>query len=228
VDVSRYNDGLRGGVVKIRAKISKVDKEIPCDFGTSFRTDHHFSDRLRLKANEKGKIRIRKIDDNTAGTVEIVIHLLPGADPDVTIDALYAFTDCEVPTSPNACVIRDEKPCFIGVSEILRESADNTVQLLTLELQIRLDELAEIWHYASLERIFIENELYEPIKLCKTEESILETIETGLVPYRKKLRRDVTREDLVRLSNIPIKRISKFSIFKQKSLSGKQRPKWRR
>jgi topoisomerase-4 subunit A len=214
VDVSRYNDGLRGGVVKIRAKISKLDKkslvisELPYGQTTTSLIDSV------LKANEKGKIRIRKIDDNTAGTVEIVIHLLPGADPDVTIDALYAFTDCEVPTSPNACVIRDEKPCFIGVSEILRESVDNTVQLLTLELQIRLDELAEIWHYASLERIFIENELYEPIKLCKTEESILETIETGLVPFRKILRRDVTREDLVRLSNIPIKRISKFSIYK--------------
>jgi topoisomerase-4 subunit A len=214
VDVSRYNDGLRGGVVKIRAKISKLDKkslvisELPYGQTTTSLIDSI------LKANEKGKIRIRKIDDNTAGTVEIVIHLLPGADPDVTIDALYAFTDCEVPTSPNACVIRDEKPCFIGVSEILRESVDNTVQLLTLELQIRLDELAEIWHYASLERIFIENELYEPIKLCKTEESILETIETGLVPFRKMLRRDVTREDLVRLSNIPIKRISKFSIYK--------------
>ena len=214
VDVSRYNDGLRGGVVKIRAKISKLDKkslvisELPYGQTTTSLIDSV------LKANEKGKIRIRKIDDNTAGTVEIVIHLLPGADPDVTIDALYAFTDCEVPTSPNACVIRDEKPCFIGVSEILRESVDNTVQLLTLELQIRLDELAEIWHYASLERIFIENELYEPIKLCKTEESILETIETGLVPFRKMLRRDVTREDLVRLSNIPIKRISKFSIYK--------------
>ncbi len=214
VDVSRYNDGLRGGVVKIRAKISKLDKkslvisELPYGQTTTSLIDSV------LKANEKGKIRIRKIDDNTAGTVEIVIHLLPGADPDVTIDALYAFTDCEVPTSPNACVIRDEKPCFIGVSEILRESVDNTVQLLTLELQIRLDELAEIWHYASLERIFIENELYEPIKLCKTEESILETIDTGLIPFRKKLRRDVTRDDLVRLSNIPIKRISKFSIFK--------------
>ncbi|MBN1789692.1 MAG: DNA gyrase/topoisomerase IV subunit A [Bacteroidales bacterium] len=214
VDVSRYNDGLRGGAVKIRAKISKLDKkslvisELP--FG---QTTTSLIDSV-LKANEKGKIRIRKIDDNTAGTVEIVIHLLPGADPDVTIDALYAFTDCEVPASPNACVIRDEKPCFIGVSEILRESVENTVQLLTLELQIRLDELGEIWHYASLERIFIENELYEPIKLCKTEESILETIETGLVPFRKKLRRDVIREDLVRLSNIPIKRISKFSIYK--------------
>jgi topoisomerase IV subunit A len=214
IDVSRYNDGLRGGLVKIRAKISKLDKkalvisELP--FG---QTTTSLIDSV-LKANEKGKIRIRKIDDNTAGTVEIVIQLVPGTDPDVTIDALYAFTDCEVPASPNACVIHDEKPCFIGVSEILRASVDNTVQLLTLELQIRLDELAEIWHYASLEKIFIENELYEPIKLCKTEESILETIDTGLIPFRKKLRREVTHDDLVRLSNLPIKRISKFSTFK--------------
>jgi topoisomerase-4 subunit A len=220
IDISRYNDGLRGGLVKIRAKISKLDKkslvitELPYGQTTTSLIDSV------LKANEKGKIRIRKIDDNTAGSVEIVIHLIPGTDPDVTIDALYAFTDCEVPASPNACVIRDEKPCFIGVSEILKASVDNTVQLLTLELQIRLDELAEIWHYASLERIFIEHELYEPIKNCKTEESILDTIDTGLAPFKKKLKREVTRDDLIRLSNIPIKRISKFSIDRAEEFIG--------
>lgn len=214
IDVSRYNDGLRGGLVRIRAKISKIDKktlvitELP--FG---QTTTSLIDSI-LKANEKGKIRIRKIDDNTAGAVEIVIHLMPGTDPDVSIDALYAFTDCEIPTSPNACVIRDEKPCFIGITEILKASAANTVALLTLELRIRLDELGELWHYASLEKIFIENELYEPIKQCKTEESILETIDSGLKPFRSKLRREIIREDLVRLSNIPIRRISKFSTFK--------------
>jgi topoisomerase-4 subunit A len=214
IDVSRYNDGLRGGLVRIRAKISKLDKktliinELP--FG---QTTTSVIDSI-LKANEKGKIKIRKIDDNTAGTVEIIVHLLPGTDPDITIDALYAFTDCEVPASPNACIIRDEKPCFIGIIEILKVSANNTVKLLTLELRIRLEELGEMWHYASLEKIFIENELYEPIKLCKTEESILETIDTGLIPYKSSLRREVTRDDLVRLSIIPIKRISKFSEFK--------------
>ena len=214
IDVSRYNDGLRGGLVRIRAKISKLDRkalvvtEIP--FG---QTTTSVIDSI-LKANEKGKIRIRKIDDNTAGSVEIVIHLVPGIDPDVTIDALYAFTDCEVPASPNACIIRDEKPCFTGIAEILRVSADNTVRLLTLELRIRLEELGEIWHYASLEKIFIQHELYEPIKQCKTEESILETIDEGLIPFKTMLRREVTRDDLVKLSNIPIKRISKFSAFK--------------
>jgi topoisomerase-4 subunit A len=214
IDVSRYNDGIRGGTVKIRAKISKLDKKDLVISDLPFgQTTTSLIDSI-LKANEKGKIKIRKIDDNTAGTVEIVVHLLPGTDPDITIDALYAFTDCEIPTSPNACVIRDEKPCFIGVTEILKVSTDNTVKLLTLELRIRLEELGEMWHYASLERIFIENELYEPIKLCKTEESILETIDTGLNPFKNKLRREVTHDDLVRLSIIPIKRISKFSAFK--------------
>jgi len=214
IDISRYNDGIRSGLVRIRAKISKLDKkaliitELP--FG---QTTTSLIDSI-LKANEKGKIRIRKIDDNTAGSVEIVIQLVPGTDPDITIDALYAFTDCEIPASPNACVIRDEKPCFIGITEILKTSVNNTVQLLTLELRIRLDDLGEIWHYSSLERIFIENELYEPIKLCKTEESILETIDKGLIPFKNKLRREITRDDLVRLSNIPIRRISKFSAFK--------------
>lgn len=214
IDVSRYNDGLRGGVVKIRAKISKLERkalvitELPFGQNTTSLIDSI------LKANEKGKIKIRKIDDNTAGNVEIVVHLLPGTDPDITIDALYAFTDCEVPISPNACIIRKEKPCFTGVSEMLRVSADNTVKLLTLELQIRLDELGEIWHYSSLERIFIEHELYEPIKQCKTEEAILETIDNGLKPFKKQLRREVTQDDLTRLSILPIKRISKFSSFK--------------
>jgi topoisomerase IV subunit A len=214
IDVSRYNDGLRGGQVKIRARIGKLDKkalvitELPFGQTTSSLIESI------LKANEKGKIKIRKIDDNTAGQVEIVIHLVPGIDPDVTIDALYAFTDCEIPASPNVCVIRNEKPCFIGVSEMLRIATDNTVKLLTAELQIRLDELEGFWHYASLEKIFIENELYEPIKNCKTEESILETIDLGLTPFKRLLRREVVREDLIRLSNIPIRRISRFSAFK--------------
>jgi len=214
IDVSRYNDGLRGGLVRIRSRIAKIDKktlsisELP--FG---QTTTSLIDSI-LKANEKGKIRIRKVDDNTAGEVEIVIHLQPGTDPDITIDALYAFTDCEVPTSPNACIIQNDKPCFIGVTEILKSSVENTIQFLTLELQIRLDELGELWHFSSLEKIFIEHELYEPIKDCKTEESILQTINEGLQPFKKVLRREISRDDLVRLSNIPIKRISKFSSFR--------------
>jgi topoisomerase IV subunit A len=214
IDVSRYNDGLRGGIVRIRARISKLDKktlvitELPYGQTTTSVIESI------LRANEKGKIRVRKVDDNTAGSVEIVIHLMPGIDPDIAIDALYAFTDCEVPVSPNACIIRDDRPCFIGITEILKSSVDTTVQLLSLELQIRLDELNELWHYSSLEKIFIENELYEPIKACKTEESILETIDHELAPYKKQLRREVNHDDLVRLSNIPIRRISKFSTFK--------------
>jgi topoisomerase IV subunit A len=214
IEVSRYNDGLRGGIVRIRARISKLDKktlvitELP--FG---QTTTSLIESI-LRANEKGKIRVRKVDDNTAGSVEIVIHLMPGIDPDITIDALYAFTDCEAPVSPNACIIRDDRPCFIGVTEILKSSVDTTVQLLSLELQIRLDELNELWHYSSLEKIFIENELYEPIKACKTEVSIIETIDQELAPYKKLLKREVNHDDLVRLSNIPIRRISKFSTFK--------------
>ncbi len=218
IDVGRYNDGLRGSLIKIRARISKLDKktlvitEIPYGQTTTTLIDSI------LKANEKGKIKIRKIDDNTSGNVEILIHLVPGIDPDKTIDALYAFTDCEIPVSPNACVIQADRPVFMGISEILKNSARETVRLLTSELQIRLGELEEIWHYSSLERIFIENELYEPIKSCKTEDAILQTIDKELKPYQKKLRRQVTREDCIRLSNIPIKRISKYSAFKADEL----------
>jgi len=218
VDVSRYNDGIRGGQVRIRARISKLEKralvinELP--FG---QTTTSLIESI-IKANERGKIRIRKIDDNTAGRVEIVIHLIPGTDPDITMDALYAFTDCEVAVSPNACVIDGEKPSFCGVSEILTIGVNNTVKLLQLELQIRLDELADTWHAASLEKIFIENELYEPIKECKTEEAILETIGRGLQPFIHQLRKPVEPDDLVRLSNIPIRRISKYSSFKADEL----------
>ncbi len=213
-DFSRYNDGLRGGIIKVRAKITKLDKkslvitELPYGKTTTSLIDSI------IKANEKGKIKIKKIDDNTAENVEIIIQLASGISPDKTIDALYAFTDCEVPISPNACVILDDKPRFMGVSEILKVSAENTVEILTRELEIRLGELEDDWHRASLEKIFIENEIYEDIKTCKTEEEILSTIDKGLKPFVKNLIREVTREDLIRLSNIPIRRISKYSSFK--------------
>ncbi len=214
VDVSRYNDGLRGGQVKIRARIKKTDKkallitEIPYGRTTSTLIESI------IKANEKGKIKVKKIDDNTAENVEISISLAPGISPDKTIDALYAFTDCEVPVSPNSCIIKDDKPVFIGVSEILKISTQRTVGLLKSELNIRLEELNDSWHISSLEKIFIENELYEDIKSCKTEEEILETIDKGLEPFKKKLLKEVTRDDLIRLSNIPIRRISKYSSVK--------------
>jgi len=214
VDVSRYNDGLRGGAVKVRAKLSKLDSktlvisDIPYGKNTTSLIESI------LKANEKGKIKIKKIDDNTAENVEILIYLPSGASPDKTIDALYAFTDCEVSISPNACVIQDNKPYFIGVSEILKENTDNTVRLLTSELEIRKGELETSWHMSSLERIFIENKIYNRIEDCETWEAIIQTIDHGLEPFKPLLRREVTREDITKLTEIKIKRISKFDAKK--------------
>ncbi len=214
LDVSRYNDGLRGGAIKVRAKIGKLDaktlviSDIPFGKNTSTLIESI------LKAVEKGKIKIRKIDDNTAENVEILVHLFPGTSPDKTIDALYAFTDCEVSISPNACVIRDNKPCFIGVSEILRTNTDQTVYLLTRELEIQKDELNEAWHLSSLEKIFIENKIYQRIEDCETFEAIIQTIDHGLEPFKKLLRREVTRDDIIKLTEIKIKRISRFDAKK--------------
>lgn len=213
-DCSKYNDGLRGGQVKVRAKIKKIDNktltitELP--FG---RTTTSLIESI-LKANEKGKIKIKKIDDNTSSQVEILVHLHNNVSADETIDALYVFTDCEVSISPNSCVIENNTPVFLGVKEMLRRSADNTQELLKLELQIRMSELEEEWHKSSLEKIFIMNEVYEDIKTCKTEEEIITAIDQGLKPFVKNLRREVTHDDCVRLSIIPIKRISKYSSFK--------------
>jgi len=210
IDVSRYNDGQRGGVVKLRARIEKVDKkalvitEIPFGKNTSSLIDSI------IKANEKGKIKIRKIDDNTSANVEIVIHLMPGVSPDKTLDALYALTDCECSISPNTCVIAGDKPSFMGVGDLLRFSTDNTVRLLKSELEIRLRELQEEWHMSSLEKIFIEERIYRDIEECETWESVIKTIDNGLKPFRKRLLRDVTRDDIIQLTEIKIKRISKY------------------
>ncbi|RUT79338.1 DNA gyrase/topoisomerase IV subunit A [Ancylomarina longa] len=218
IEVSRYNDGLRGGAVKVRAKIEKEDNktlkitQIPYGRNTTSLIDSI------IKANDKGKIKIKKIDDNTAADVEIMIHLASGISSDKTIDALYAFTDCEISISPNACIIENDKPKFIGVSEILKRSADNTVALLKLELEIRKKELEEAWHYASLERIFIENKIYRDIEECETWESVLETIDKGLKPFTQNLMRAVTPDDIVRLTEIKIKRISKFDMDKAMDL----------
>jgi topoisomerase-4 subunit A len=214
VDVSKYNDGQRGGVIKVRAKIEKVDKkaliitEIP--FGKTTTT---LIDSI-IKANEKGKIKIRKIDDNTSSNVEIVIHLVPGVSPDKTIDALYALTDCEYSISPNTCVITDNKPSFMGVSAILRHSADKTVELLNNELEIRKSELQEEWHMSSLEKIFIEERIYHDIEECETWEAVIVAIDNGLTPFKKLLLRKVTREDIIQLTEIKIKRISRFDVKK--------------
>jgi len=213
-DFSKYNDGIRGGAIKVRAKIEREDKktlkitEIP--FG---KTTQSLIDSI-LKANEKGKIKIRKIDDNTAADVEILIHLHAGTSPDQTIDALYAFTDCEVSISPNSCVVENSKPVFIGVSEILKFSANNTVDLLKLELEIKKRELQESWHMSSLEKIFIENRIYHDIEECETWECVISTIDKGLDPFKKMLLREVTEEDIVKLTEIKIKRITKFDVKK--------------
>ncbi|MDM1040914.1 MULTISPECIES: DNA gyrase/topoisomerase IV subunit A [Empedobacter] len=214
VDVSDYNDGLRGGKVRIRAKILQEDKttlkitEIP--YGT---TTGSLIDSV-LKANDKGKIKIKKIEDNTAAEVEILIHLVPGSSPDKTIDALYAFTDCEISVSPNACVINEQTPEFLTVSEILIHNTNNTVELLKKELEIELDELQEQWHFSSLERIFIENRIYHDIEEEETWEGVISAIDKGLKPHIAHLIRPVTEEDITRLTEIRIKRISKFDLDK--------------
>ncbi|OFX58468.1 MAG: DNA topoisomerase IV [Bacteroidetes bacterium GWA2_30_7] len=213
-DCSRYSDGLRGGSVKIRAKINKLDKKTLVITDIPFgKTTGGIIESI-LKANDKGKIKIKKVDDNTAENVEIVIHLAPGTSPDITIDALYAFTDCEVSVSPNSCVIEHDKPKFLGVNEILRLSTHRTLSILKRELEIRISELNEDWHYSLLEKIFIENRIYIKIEKCETWESIIETIDKGLEPYKHLLRREVTREDITKLTDIKIKRISRFDAYK--------------
>jgi topoisomerase-4 subunit A len=217
-DFSNYNEGLRGGRIRVRARIAQLDKktlvinEIP--YGT---TTSNLIDSI-LKANDKGKIKIKKIEDNTAENVEILVHLPNNVSPDKTIDALFAFTDCEVSISPNSCVIEDDKPRFLGVNEILRLCTEHTKELLKMELEIRKGELEEQWHFASLEKIFIENRIYRDIEECETWEEIIATIHKGLKPHVKHLLREVTDEDVARLTEIKIKRISKFDSFKADEL----------
>ncbi|MDP9954896.1 topoisomerase-4 subunit A [Epilithonimonas hungarica] len=216
LDVSNYNDGKRGGKIRARARISQKDKhtltitELPFSKNTGDLIDSI------LKANERGKIKIKKIEDNTSDNVEINIHLHPDVSPDKTIDALYAFTDCEVPISPNACVIVGDKPMFLSVSDILKHNTDHTVSLLKKELEIELHELQESWHFSSLERIFIENRIYHDIEEVKSWEDVIKTIDEGLKPHTKHLLRAVTEEDIVKLTEIRIKRISRFDLDKFK------------
>ena len=214
MDASRYNDGLRGGAVKVRARISKVDKRTLVITEIPYSTTSESIKESILKAIEKGKIKVKKVDDLTADKVEIVVHVANDESSDKTIDALYAFTSCEVSISPNACVIMDEKPHFMGVKDILRHSADHTRSLLGLELQIKLGELSEAWHAASLERIFIENKLYQLIEGCRTREAAYEAVDKGLEPFKKKLRREVTLEDVQRLTELKFIRISRYDTDK--------------
>lgn len=227
IDVSDYNGGKRGGKIKNRARIEQVDKktlvikDLPYGVTTSSLIDSI------IKANDKGKIKIKKVMDNTAKDVEVVVELATGISPDVTIDALYAFTNCGISISPNACVIIDDKPHFLTVEELLRISTENTKELLRLELEIRKKELEEKLHFASLEKIFIEKRIYRDIEECETWEAVIDTIDKGLRKYvltpnekpkandtRLPLLRDITEEDIIRLTEIKIKRISKFNTFK--------------
>ena len=217
-DFSDYQEGLRGGKIKVRARIEEEDsktlliKEIP--YGT---TTDSLIDSI-LKANDKGKIKIKKVVDNTAKDVEIQIQLAPGVSPDVTIDALYAFTDCEVSISPNACVIIEDKPVFLTVNRILEYNTKQTKELLRRELEIRRGELLEKLLFSSLEKIFIENRIYRDIEECITWEAVLQAIDKGLDPYKPDFYREITQEDLIRLTEIKIKRISKFDAFKADEL----------
>jgi len=219
IDISEYNRGLRGGRVRVRARIERTKTkrvlritEVP--FGT---TAGALMDNI-VAANEKGKIKISRIEDITAEKVEINVHLPVGLEPDTAIEALYAFTDCEMSISPNSCVIEDNKPRFLGVDELLKRSALHTKDLLKWELEIRLGELQDKWHFSSLERIFIEKRIYHRIEECTTWEAVIAEIWAGLKPFLKKLKREVTDDDIVRLTEIRIKRISKFDSLKADEL----------
>src|SRR6056300_1628371 len=214
IDVQNYNDGLRGGKIRVRARINQLDKktlvinEIPFSTNTSSLIDSI------LKANDQGKIKIKRIEDNTSSAVEILVHLPNDISPDKTIDALYAFTACETSISPLGCLIIDNKPNFMGVSDMLKISTDHTVQLLKNELEVQLSDLENQWHYASLERIFIENKIYRDIEEASTWEQVLFNIDEGLKPHISQLKRPVVEEDIIKLTEIRIKRISKFDLDK--------------
>lgn len=213
-DFSDYNDGLRGGRIKVRATLNQIDKKTLSITQIPFGTTTSSVIESILTANEKGKIKVRKVEDNTSENVEIIIHLPAGVSPDKTIDALFAFTDCEVSISPNACIIENDKPKFIGVNEILKISTDRTLSLLKLELEIHKAEILEHLHFSSLEKIFIEKRIYRKIEECETWEDVLEAIDKGLKPYKKEFYREIIPDDVLRLTEIKIKRISKFDSFK--------------
>ncbi len=220
-DFSDYNEGLRGGKVRVRARIEELDKKTLVIKDIPYGTTTMGLMESIVKANDKGKIKVKKVVDNTAQDVEILVSLAPGQSPDITIDALYAFTDCEVSISPNSCVIVDGKPAFLSVNDILRRNTDQTVDLLRRELEIRKGELLEKILFSSLEKIFIENRIYRDIEECETWEAVIETIDKGLEPHKPQFYREITEEDIVRLTEIKIKRISKFDAFKADELMKK-------
>ena len=214
VDITNYNDGLRGGKIKVRAKISQFNKNTLVISQIPYTTTSTSLIESILKANDKGKIKIKKIEDNTASDVEIMVHLPSGVSPDKTIDGLFAFTNCEVSISPLSCIIENNKPIFIGVSEILKKSTENTKNLLKNELEVKLNELNLLWHYSTLEKIFIENRIYRLIEEEETWEGVLKSISNGLKPFLGLLKSQISDEDIVKLTEIKIKRISKFDIEK--------------
>lgn len=213
-DVSNYNDGMRGGRVRVRARISQLDKQTLVITQIPFSTNTGTLIESIIKANEKGKIKIKKIEDNTAAEVEILIHLPAGVSPDKTIDALYAFTACETSIAPLGCVIQDNKPLFIGVSDMLKVSTNRTVNLLKRELEIQLDELENKWHFSTLEKIFIREEMYIDFKLYSDRESLYEYLYKRFEPFKKDLIREITDDDLQKLTQIPMIRITRFDSFK--------------
>lgn len=217
-DFTEYNQGLRGGKIKVRAKIEIIDKKTLAIREIPFATTTTSLMESIVKASEKGQIKVKQVVDNTAKDVEIQIHLQPGQSPEVAIDALYAFTDCEISISPNACVIIEDRPTFMPVNEILKYNTEQTVKLLKQELQIRRDELMEKILFSSLEKIFIEKRIYRNIEECETFEEVISTIDKGLKPYKKQFYREITRDDILRLTEIKIKRISKFDSFKADEL----------
>jgi topoisomerase-4 subunit A len=213
IDVAAYNDGLRGGKVRVRCNIEELDKKTLIVKDVPYGSTTTQLIESIIKANDNGKIKIKKVTDNTAAQVEIAIELAPGISPDITIDALYAFTDCEVSISPNACVIFDQKPAFYGVKELLKIAADNTRELLKKELEIKLSELQEKLHYTSLEKIFFEEKIYKELeKKHETWEKVISAIDKAFIPFKKLLKRDVTREDILKLTEKPVRRIYKLDI----------------
>ena len=213
IDAGEYNNGRRGGKVKVRAHIEELDKKTLAIRSVPYGVTTTQMMESIVKANDQGKIKIKKVTDNTAAEVEIQVDLAPGISPDITIDALYKFTDCEISISPNACVIVDQKPQFLGVQELLKLSVDRTKELLEKELQIRLGELQEKWHYTSLEKIFFEEKIYKELeKKHETWDKVLEAIDKAFVPFKKQLRRDISREDIIKLTEKPVRRIYKLDI----------------
>jgi topoisomerase-4 subunit A len=213
MDASNYNDGKRGGKLRVRAVIEELDKKTLVIRNVPFGVTTTQLMESIVKANDQGKIKIKKVTDHTAADVEIIVELAAGISPDITIDALYAFTDCEVSISPNTCVIVKDKPQFLGVSELLKISAENTKELLRKELEIRLAELQEKWHYTSLEKIFFEEKIYKELeKKHETWEKVIEAIDKAFVPFKKQLKREITREDILKLTEKPVRRIYRLDI----------------